>query len=367
MEMINSIKSLAGISSDHPCLWGDFEVRDSQPLQTWHNATLLPPRRRKGQTLWWRRYGFGAFDDSGQHLRTLSDMRGKRHCCHPASRLEDNPYKENRLVEHEVVLYGGTLYDHIGHLILDGGRAYQLLHHYRDSKLPIWFHEASPNRHGPAILKLALVQDWFKQLGLRKRAKLIRRPMLARQLVSGPALCCDRSFASRDLRTACVAALKPRLRHRLETISKPERRLAYLSRHKLSQGSTHFAQEAELVAQLSQLPNVDIICPEELNFEQKLNLYRRYEIITGFPQACMTLKMFVPGEQLAQQVMFLAGARSLSSTWVNLDRATDGEMGYFDCGLNESQTVADDPRAAFQRSNQFNAATVLRVVQTLSR
>ena len=81
----------------------------------------------------------------------------------------------------------------------------------------------------------------------------------------------------------------------------------------------------------------------------------------------MTLKMFVPGEQLAQQVMFLAGARSLSSTWVNLDRATDGEMGYFDCGLNESQTVADDPRAAFQRSNQFNAATVLRVVQTLSR
>jgi hypothetical protein len=77
--------------------------------------------------------------------------------------------------------------------------------------------------------------------------------------------------------------------------------------------------------------------------------------------------MFVPGEQLAQQVMFIAGTRSLSSTWVNIDRATDGGVGYFDCGLNESQTVADDPSAAFQRSNQFNAATVLHAVQTLSR
>ncbi len=367
MGDITPLQPLAGIPSDHPCLWGDFAVRASQPLQSWRDATLLPPRRRKGQTLWWRRHSFGAFDASGQHLKELSDMRGKRHCCHPAPRLEDNPHRANRLREHDLVLYGGTLYDHIGHLILDSGRAYQLLRDYRDSDLPIWFHDATPHRHGQPTLQLALVQDWFKQLGLRRRAKLIRRPMRARQLVSGPALCCDRAFASRDLRSACVAALKPRLRERLERSGQPQRRLAYLSRHKLSHGSTHFAQEADLVAQLSQLAHVDVICPEELNFEQKLSLYRRYEIIAGFPQASMGLKMFAPGERLARQVMFIAGPRSLSSTWVNVDRATAGGDAYVDCAPDGSPTLADDPSAPFQRSNHFNVATVLEAIHSLRR
>jgi len=367
MDATSLVKPLATIAHDHPCLWGEQEVRGSQPLQSWVNATLLPPRRRKDQKLWWRRHSFGAFDASGQHLRELSDMRGKRHCCHPAARLEDNPYKENRLREHDLVLYGGTLYDHIGHLILDSGRAYQLLRDYRDSDLPIWFHDATPHRHGHPTLKLALVQDWFRQLGLRKRAKLIRRPMRARQLVSSAALYCDRGFASQDFRPACLAALKPRLRERLEAISRPERRLAYLSRHKLSHGSTHFAQEAELVAQLSRLPHVDVICPEELTFEQKLSLYRRYEVVAGFPQASMTLKMFVPGEQLAQQVMLLAGPRCLSSTWVNMDRASAGGNAYVDCEPTDLQSMDDESSAPFQRSNQFNVETALRAIQALSR
>lgn len=361
------VKPLATIADDHPCLWGELEVRGSQPLQSWADATLLPPRRRKGQMLWWRRHSFGAFDGSGQHLRELSDMRGKRHCCHPAAQLEDNPYRENRLREHELVLYGGTLYDHIGHLILDSGRAYQLLREYRDSDLPIWFHDATPHRHGHPTLKLALVRDWFRQLGLGKRARLIRRPMRARQLVSSAALFCDRGFASQDLRVACLAALKPRLRERLETIGPPKRRLAYLSRHKLSHGSTHFAQEAELVAQLNQLPHVDVICPEELNFEQKLSLYRRYDVVAGFPQASMTLKMFAPGERLAQQVMLLAGSRCLSSSWVNLDRATAGGDAYVDCAPADVQPMADDSSAPFQRSNCFNVETAVRAIQALSR
>lgn len=166
-------------------------------------------------------------------------MRGQRHCCYPEARLENNLHKSKRLREHELVLDRGTLYDQFGHLTLDSGRVYQLLREYRGSDLPVWFHDATTHRHPRSTLKLALVQAWLKQLGLRKRAKLIRRPLLARQLISCGALCTDRGFASQDLRPACGAALKHRLRDRLEAIGPPQRRLAYLSRHKLSSGSTH--------------------------------------------------------------------------------------------------------------------------------
>jgi hypothetical protein len=367
MGRLPEILPLATISPDHPCLWGELAVREGSGLQHWRDATLLPPRRRAGQTLWWRRHSFGVFDAAGNHVRELSDMRGKRHCCHPAARLEDNPFKRERLRRHEVVLYGGTLYDQFGHLIFDSGRAYQLLREHRNSDLPIWFHDATPHRNPRSTLKLALVQDWLKQLGLRKRAKLIRRPIQARHLISCGALYNDRGFASRDLGAACASALKPRLRERLETIHRPQRRLAYLSRHRLSQGSTHYAQEAELVAQLAALPHVDVICPEDLNFEEKLALYRRYELIAGFPQACMGLKMFVPGTSLAQQVMFIAGPRSLSSTWVNIDRATGAGDAYLDCDPGERHTIADDRSSPFLRSNRFELSTVLQAIRNLTR
>lgn len=367
MDFPAEIKPLASIPPSHPCLWGELTMREDPGLEHWQDATLLPPRRRAGQTLWWRRYGFGVFDASGQHLPQLSDMRGKRHCCHPEPRLDDNPYRVDRLRQHEVVLYGGTLYDQFGHLILDSGRAYQLLRDYRNSDLPIWFHDASPHRHPRSILKLALVQDWLKQLGLRQRAKLIRRPIRARQLISCSALYNDRGHASRGLVDACAAALKPRLRERLEAIGRPRRRLAYLSRHRLSQGSTHYAQEAELVGRLAELPHVDVICPEDLTFEEKLGLYRRYDVIAGFPQACMGLKMFVPGAFRAHQVMFIAGPRSLSSTWVNIDRATGGGDTYVDCDPGEQQIVADDRSSPFLRSNRFEISTALHAIRTLTR
>jgi hypothetical protein len=371
-----AIERLDAIPADHPCLWGELEVRDGEALQTWRDATLLPPRRRPGQSLWWRRHSFGVFNAAGQHLPQLSDMRGRRHCCHPAARLEDNPYKAEKLKQHELVLYGGTLYDQFGHLTLDLGRAYQLLRHHRNSDLPIWFHDATPHRHPRSTLKLDLVQAWLKQLGLRGRARLIRRPMRARQLISCGALYNDRGFASRDLRPACQAALKPRLRQRLEAVGRAPRRLAYLSRHKLSWGSTHYAQEAELVEQLAAMPHVDVICPEELDFEQKLSLYRRYAVVAGFPQACMGLKLFVPGERRAQQVMFIAGARSLSSTWVNMDRASGGGDAYVDCNLDDAPQPAsgaadpppdrDDRSTPFLRSNRFNSHTVLRAIAALT-
>jgi hypothetical protein len=363
-----AIQRLDAIPADHPCLWGQLAVRDDSGagLQSWHDATVLPTSGRRGEPFWWRRYSYGVFDGNGQHVQVLSDMRGDRHCCYPSPRLADNPIKTGQLKKHDVVLYGGTLYAAFGHLILDSGRAYQLLREHRRSDLPIWFHDATPHRHPGSILKLELVKTWLKQLGLRPRARLIRRPLQARELISCGALYTDRGFASQALGPACAAALKPRLRQRLEAAGQPRRRLAYLSRHRLSIGSTLYPGEAELVERLTALRHVDVICPEELSFEEKLGLYRRYDVIAGFPQACMGLKLFVPGDRLARQVMLIAGARSLASTWVNIDRAVGWGDAYVDCDPGIPQTAADDPSQPFQRTNPFDPDLAFQAIRDLS-
>jgi len=368
MPPATGIERLDAIPKDHPCLWGELEVRDAQEadLRSWNDVTVLPTHTRRGEPRWWRRGSYGVFDAAGRHVRTLSDMRGERHCCHPRPRLADNPFNSDRVERHDVVLYGGTLYAAFGHLVLDSGRAYQLLREHRQNDLPIWFHDATPHRHPGSILKLGLVQAWLKQLGLRKRARLIRRPLVARELISSGALYNDRGYASRALRPACAAALKPRLRNRLLALPPPQRRLVYLSRHKLQGGSTLYPQEAELVEQLAGMRHVDVICPEDLSFEEKLGLYRRYAVIAGFPQACMGLKLFVPGEQLARQVMFVSGPRSLSSTWINIDRAVGWGDAYVHCDAGLAPIVADDPSQPFQRTNPFDPQPVLQAIRHLT-
>jgi hypothetical protein len=294
-------------------------------------------------------------------------MRGGRHICFPEGTLDQCHYRPERLQQHDLLLYGGSLYDHFGHLLVETARAYQLLRRYRDRDNTIWFHDATPHRG--KSLRLGFVQQWLRCLGIRKRARLIRRPLQAGLLVSSVAMYNDRCFVNAAIHPACQAGLRPRLRQRLEALPAGERRLAYLSRHKLSTGSNHFAQEAALVEQLQALPHVDVICPEELSYEEKIALYRRYTIVCGFPQSCMNLKLFTPGETLAQQVLLIAGPRSLSSSWINIERATGFGDLYLDCDLSTELHDPKEPEAAlagFQRSHQFDVERVLAAIRQLA-
>lgn len=371
------LQSLAEVPSDHPALWGRLAVRPSEPLITLDDALVLPPRSHRGVKHWWRRHSYGVFDRLGQHVSSLNDMRGERHCCHPPSRLESCIYRAERTVELPLVLYGGSLYDHFGHLLVETARAYQLLRHYRDSPLTLWFHDSTPHRG--STLKLGFVKKWLKCMGIRQRVRLIRRPILAKKLISSCALYNDRYFVSADIRIACQAALKPKLASAIAEQAQTRRRVAYLSRHKLQTGSTKFTQETELVERLRTVRHVDVICPEELTFRQKLRLYQDYEFICGFPQSCMNLKLFVPGDDLAKQVMFIAGPRSLSSSWVNIEQATHFGDYYVDC---PGEDEAADPNAAgvaelnatrstedispFQRCNDFDVDTVFATIKHLA-
>ncbi|MEB3320073.1 MAG: hypothetical protein VKI63_03950 [Cyanobium sp.] len=365
------LKALASIPADHPALWGRMEVRPARPLILLDDAVVLPPQRLGGVTEWWRRRSFGVFDRHGDHVVDLSDLRGERRICHPLPRLEACAAQERPVLELPVMLYGGTLYNHYGHLLVETGRAYQLLREFRSSDLPIWFHDINPRRR--SVTGLAFVQHWLRCVGIRRRVKLIRQPIQARQLISACSLYNDRAFVDEDLRPACLAGLRPRLLERLAQRRGAGRGVAYLSRHKLQGGSTKFAQEPALVARLAELKHVDVICPEELTNPQKLQLYRDYAVVAGFPQSSMHLKLFAPGDQLARQVLFVAGPQSLSSSWVNLERATGFGDAYVDCGTPESFAARDPSHSGsaarepgFQRCNSFDADGVFEALRQLA-
>jgi len=373
---VGTLQALADLPQDHPCLWGRLCVSEPEPPLILDEATVLPAWKNPNGKYWWRFHSLGVYNRNGEHVTKLSDLRGERHLCFPPKRLEQARCNWERALKKQLVLYGGTLYDHFGHLLVDSARAYQLLRLYRHTKLPIWFHDCTPHRG--SVLRLTMVQQWLGCLGITNRVRIVRRPLMARQLISGPALYSDRQFVSRDLRTACKASLKPKLRSQLEQEGRPKRRLAYVSRHRLSGGTTCFAGEAALVEKLADWPHVDVICPEELGFEDKIALYHRYEFVAGFPQSCMNMKLFSPVEDPARQVMLIAGPRSLSSSWVNIENATHFGDQVVDCSIHEegvarepSSQVAsgvdgDPGNASFQRTNLFDQERVLAALTVLA-
>jgi hypothetical protein len=357
------LKPLASVPADHPSLWGRVDVRPASPLIELSDAVVLPPQRLAGDVPhWWRRQVYGVFDRHGDHVAALSDLRGERRICQPPPRLEACAAPCQPVLELPEMLYGGTLYNHYGHLLVETGRAYRLLQEHRHSDLPIWFHDITTRRR--PVTGLGFVRQWLRCLGIRRRVQLIRQPIRARRLLSAAALYNDRAFVDAELRPACLAGLRPSLREKLAQRPGAGRGVAYLSRHKLRGGSTRFPQEAELVARLAALKHVDVLCPEELSNPQKLRLYRDYAVVVGFPQSSMHLKLFAPGERLARQVLLVAGPQCLSSSWVNLDQAAGFGDAYLDCGVADRSPGCADP--AFLRSNSFDVDVVVAALRQLA-
>lgn len=359
------MQRLADTPADHPALWGEIQVAEASRVIVENRATLLPQLKKRGVSKWWARNQQGAFKESGLHIKELNDLRGYRHIFYPPYALEQADYNRSRTVERELVVYGGTIFDHFGHLLLDLTRLYQTLRLYRHCKTPIWVHVHT--QHPGRGVTSPLAQQWLSLLGIEGRVKVIRRPTRATTLVSSSVLYRDRSFVSEDFYQATSAALAPRIQEHLNQTQRKSNKIAYLSRHKLTSGTTKFIQEGELVEKLQKHPEIDIICPEELSFLQKLELYKLYPTIIGFPQACMNLKAFVPpqaNQTAAKQVMLIAGPQSLSSNWINIDKACGFDDYYIDCPVQDGGTTQQD-ESGFQRGNQFDVDMAYRSITDL--
>jgi hypothetical protein len=355
----------------HPSWWGKARVAERASIVIENDAFVLDiSRHQHYQKRWWLNMSHGVVDRKGELVTALNDKRGERHFYYPQedrlAEVRQGGGTGAEAIDKDLVLYGGTLFDHFGHLLLDLTRTYQLLRLFRDLDAPIWFHYHRL-RKGGTLAERTLITAWLDCLGIRQRARLVRRPIRARTLVSSSVLYRDRCFVTEDFHDACLASLRPDLRQRLAATGRKQK-IAYLSRHKLSTGTTRFLGESEVVTRIAKLSSVDVICPEELSFAQKLSLYRQYDWIVGFPQACMNLKAFVPSSsdtQVARQVMFLAGPRTLSTNWVNIDAACGFNDYYVDC--HPSDTTRQEADDGFQRSNSFDIDKVVGTVEMIAR
>lgn len=371
------LQSVAHIRANHPSLFGESRVIDPEPLVIEEHPTVLPRVTIRGQGQWALGHSQGIFNSNGDHIEALNDIRAHRRMFYPASRLENaagfNPEKTRKL---KFMLYGGTLYEHFGDMLVDTNRAYQLLRLFRYSDKPIWFHYAVSRNVLRKIetVRVAHLKQWLECLGLAERFRLIRKPMQPDQLVSCGQIYRDLRFISSDYPAAARAALEPKLRRRINTVQSQGQRIAYLSRHKLSKGTTKFLQEAEVVEQISTIPEVDIIHPEELNFEEKLSLWRSHAYIVGFPQGCMMLKPFVPCQdtnELARQIFLLAGRKSFPSTWLNVEKVCQFGDQYLDChGKSPDQPDQQHPSQQdseqFDRANSIDVGVIVRAIEDLA-
>lgn len=370
--------ALAGVQDGYPCLWGAIATTPAVPLVAARHAKLLPTRRTGlgGQERWWEGKFQGALDATNQPIAACTDLRGDRPIYplspdHRSSFSSSDRVTDDLKKERELVLYGGSIYDHFGHLVLDLTRLYQLLPLFRKSKATFWFHY--PALQGMAEIAHPLVLEWLECLGLQDRVALIQREVHCNHLITAEVLYRDRGFVSVDFPVAARQALSPQLRQRLLARTQKNRRIAYLSRHHLGQGTTRFEGEQEVVEALQSCANVDVIQPEMLSIEAKLNLYRDYSMVTGFAQACMNMKYFAPYSQageIAPQLMFISGPRSLSSNWVNLDRAAGFGDQVLDCSVSDPADVVqqqDEPVEGFQRSTRFNAGLLIDTLRSLDR
>lgn len=371
------LQSLSNIPTDHPSLFGESRVIPPEPLIIEENAMVLPRVTIRGQNQWAQSHSQGIFNSNGDHIEALNDMRSHRKMFYPASRLEDaagfNGSKGKKI---KFMLYGGTLYEHFGDMLVDTSRAYQLLRLFRHSDEPIWFHYAVSRGVLKTIetVRVNHLKQWLDCLGLSNRFQLIRRPMRAKQLISCPQIYRDLQFISSDYPAAARAALDPRLRRRINRVKRQGKRIAYLSRHKLSKGTTKFLREEDVVASIRTIPEVDIIHPEELSFEAKLSLWRSHSYIVGFPQGCMMLKPFVPHQhvdELAQQVFLLAGQKSFPSTWLNVEKACQFGDQYLDCHGNDSLQSSlpnNTPHEIrlFDRSNSIDVDLIVKAIEELA-
>lgn len=363
------LRLLASIPPNHPSLFGEHLVVKPEPLVIEEDATILPRRFNIKETKDWSlRFSQGIFNANGDHIEALSDQRGNRKLFFPTSRLEEaKGYEPEKIKRLKFMLYGGTLYEHFGDMLVDTCRAYQLLRLYRHCKEPIWFHYAAPR--SVREFRTPSIEAWLNCLGLANRFRLIRRPMRARRLVSCPQIYRDLKWISSDYAPAARASLNPKLRRQLEQIECNGKRIAYLSRHKLNNGTSKFIQEAQLVEQLRSIPGVDIICPEELSFEEKLSLWRSHAYIIGFPQGCMMLKPFVPKQQpdqIARQIFLLAGPKCFPSTWLNVDSACQFNDLYLDCNGPDEMTPKDQLDDQFTRANSIDAGTIVGALTDLA-
>ncbi|WP_076957927.1 glycosyltransferase 61 family protein [Teichococcus deserti] len=187
-------------------------------------------------------------------------------------------------VSHDTGLYGGTIYAHFGHFILDSlSRIYPALSSSKRIEGRIFFH-AQPLDGGSDILSQPHIRSIFELLSINLRdIIIIDRPMKIKSLEYYEPTFFDGLFASPSL-----GARQPPLEKATTGIGSPQKP-CFISRSQLKTGTSHISNSNEIDALMSQA-GFEVIFPEALDINEQVALFDRFDLICGFPTSFFHLK-----------------------------------------------------------------------------
>lgn len=282
-------------------------VEGSSGRQYIEEAKLIPSYYKRGMRTWWTRRSQGVFDKDFQHVATLSDMRSERKIWWPNEETYAT-LSEAQFQNYEEAFYGGTIYDHFGHFLLDSlSRLYPILNEVRDSNSPILFHYPLDSLDREKVLK-GYVGEFLTLLGLaHKKIVFINEPLLVNKLYFHEATFSDANFVSDSIKSSY-----PCLSHKPKTAKK-----GFISKSKLQSG-TGFTSQGEEIDEIFESLGFDVIYPESIALQEQIDIVQSYDVLIGFPSSFFHLKLFCKeGAKLI--IMFPEIDEFLHTNFLNID------------------------------------------------
>tara|TARA_R100001510_G_C7656996_1_gene217980 strand:+ start:25949 stop:26995 length:1047 start_codon:yes stop_codon:yes gene_type:complete len=297
---INNIKSSS--------VFGSLNVIDSCiDYGSVCEAKLIPNHYKRGMRTWWTRRSQGVFDKDCNHVEALSDIRSERRIWWPNEETH-LALSEAKFEHYDQAFYGGTIYDHFGHFLLDSlSRLYPILNEVRSSNSPILFHYPLDSLDRENVLN-GYVGDFFALLGLaHEKIVFIDKPLLVSKLYYHEATFSDANFVSDSIKSSY-----PCLSQKNKTAKR-----GFISKSKLQSG-TGFTSQGEEIDEIFGSLGFDVIYPESIPLQEQIDIVQSYDVLIGFPSSFFHLKLFCKeGAKLI--IMFPEIEEFLHTNFLNID------------------------------------------------
>ncbi|RDV26562.1 glycosyltransferase family 61 protein [Alteromonas aestuariivivens] len=282
-------------------------VRDDSQEKQLKDAHLVPSYYKKGMRSWWTRRAQGVFDQNFVHVSELSDIRAERKIWWPT----DETRAELTNAQFDVLdeaFYGGTIYDHFGHFVLDSlSRLYPLLPAIHASDKPVVFHYPRDSISVEQIQN-GYMGAFFDLLEIEfNRIIFLDNPLKIKSLTYHSPTFSDANFTVAEVNKHFPT---------LSDVKKSSRR-GFVSKSKLKTGTAYPTQGLE-IDQIFESMGFDIIYPETLNLKDQVDIIQSYDLLVGFPSSFFHLKLFCKnGARLV--IMFPDIDEILHVNFLNID------------------------------------------------
>ena len=300
--------------------WGEFRIIETEPTVEEHRNVYATP------LVYDARWGvFDTWDQSVEATvdRGWPDARPNR--CIPESPTTYVAVND-RLPDDVEYVYGGVYQPHFGHFLLETlSRLWPLAEGLRrDQRLLM---------HGPADPANWWMQGYVRAtlgaLGITPDQIVhVAAPLRVTRLLV-PA----QSFRVNAYAYPAYAKLCHRIGEALLGCETPpvNVRPVFLSKARLTSGVTGIVNEQDLIDELER-HGVEIVFPEQLNFKEKIDLYRRRKIVGGWATSGQHVSIFAP---TSSRMEMLTGGLALNSNCIMIDRLNSNDARYWDAELED--------------------------------